>query len=188
MLEAYDAFRLTKHVYHTEGKTTIEAVLERYCKPMPLHRGYSIYVLKTVNDSGTCVFLRDNLCGIHGIHPRTCRLYPFCVGPDDGGNGLLWCLCTERKEHFGSGEVTARQWQRKFLPRMDTEILQAEFAAVQAIGKLMRMIPDNKIDRAEALALMYTYFLYDIKEPFLPQYVSNMGELIAHLKKLARCA
>ncbi len=35
-----------------------------------------------LNEDGSCLFLRDNLCSVYELRPDTCRRYPFIVGDD----------------------------------------------------------------------------------------------------------
>ncbi len=186
MLEPYDAYRLARHLRHEDAGITIEDVLMRYGELKPLSRGYDIYVLKTVDDSGVCLFLKDGKCGIYAARPRTCRLYPFFVAPANDGSRLLWYLCTERPEHFGKGNITPREWQRKHLSREEESILLAEFEAVKELGKQMRRVPEQHLERATALTLLFSYYLYEMDRPFLPQYMRNVKELKRQLAVLAQ--
>jgi Fe-S-cluster containining protein len=186
MLEPYDAYRLTKYLRQEDSEISIEEVVHKYGEMKLLSRGYNVYVIKTVNDSGVCPFLRDGKCGIYTARPRTCRLYPFCVAPADDGTRLSWHLCTERTEHFGKGSVTAREWQRKYLSREEESVLLAEFETVKELGRLMRQVPEPHLARATMYTLLYSYCFYDVDQPFLTQYISNNKELKRLLIALAR--
>ena len=95
MVESLDAYRMAKHLRNQHcGISSTDDVLLRYCEPMPLtDEGYPIYVLKTVGADATCIFLRENQCSIYAARPRTCRLYPFSVGPGERGRDFEYCLC-----------------------------------------------------------------------------------------------
>ncbi|MDD4509352.1 MAG: YkgJ family cysteine cluster protein [Oscillospiraceae bacterium] len=185
MLAPYDAFRLTRHLRRDHAEITIEDVLMQYCEPKPLSRGYVIYVLKTVDDSGVCGFLKDGKCSIYAARPRTCRLYPFSVGPGVVDSYMAWYLCTERKEHFNSGTTTAREWKYKSLPREEEDAILAEFRCIAQMGKLLRRIPETVIEHATLQSMLFAYAYYDLDEPFLPQYLRNMKELMQQLQRLA---
>jgi hypothetical protein len=103
------------------------------------------------------LFLKDGKCGIYAARPRTCRLYPFFVAPANDGSRLLWYLCTERPEHFGKGNITPREWQRKHLSREEESILLAEFEAGKELGELMRQVPEQNLTRATTHTLLYCY-------------------------------
>ena len=184
MLAPYDAFRLTGHLRQAEAEITIEEVLTRYCEPKPLSRGYIIHVLKTVDNSGICCFLKNAKCSVYAARPRTCRLYPFSVGPGDTEHSLAWYLCTERKEHFSGGEVTAREWRRKALSRKEESAMLAEFDGMKRLGKLLRRIPDSALWQATKLSMLFSYLYYDLDAPFLQQYQRNINELERRLLAL----
>ena len=97
MVESLDAYRMAKHLRNQHcGISSTDDVLLRYCEPMPLtDEGYPIYVLKTVGADATCIFLRENQCSIYAARPRTCRLYPFSVGPGERGRDFEYCLSTK---------------------------------------------------------------------------------------------
>ena len=186
MLEPYDAYRLTKHLRQTNPDITIEEALLQYGEMKPLSRGYEVFVLKTVDDGGVCLFLKGSKCDVYAARPRTCRLYPFCIAPSEEGKRLLWFLCTERAEHFEKGSVTPREWRRKHLSQEEESILLAEFEAVKELGKLMRQVPERNLARATTHTLLYRYCFYDLDRPFLPQYQSNIEELKRQLMVLTR--
>ena len=109
MVESLDAYRMAKHLRNQHcGISSTDDVLLRYCEPMPLtDEGYPIYVLKTVGADATCIFLRENQCSIYAARPRTCRLYPFSVGPGERGRDFEYCLCFDDKQQKGIGQRLA---------------------------------------------------------------------------------
>lgn len=114
MVESLDAYRMAKHLRNQHcGISSTDDVLLRYCEPMPLtDEGYPIYVLKTVGADATCIFLRENQCSIYAARPRTCRLYPFSVGPGERGRDFEYCLCFDdnQQHHFNSRKVLLFAW------------------------------------------------------------------------------
>ncbi len=183
MLEALDAFRLLEHLWKTEPKRSARELLEEHAELRLLSRGYSIYVLKTVNNSGVCGFLQDNQCSIYPVRPRTCRLYPFALEPL--GDRMQWHLCLEQLHHFQGSHTTAREWERKNLSAEDKAFLKMELELLPKLGDLMKRIPNKHLPKAEAMAVAYTYHSYAPGEPFLPQYRENMALLVQQLEKLA---
>lgn len=182
MLEALDAFRFVKYLQNTLPEKSPEELLCQYADLRLLSRGYFIYILKTVNDSGVCVFLRENTCSIYPARPRVCRLYPFALEPTE--RGMQWHLCTEQPHHFKGGHTTAREWERKHLSEEEKQFLLLEMRILPQLGHLMEKIPNKALTGAEALTLMYTYYAYDYSEPFLPQYQANMETLKQRLERL----
>jgi hypothetical protein len=81
----------------------------------------------------------------------------------------LWYLCTERPEHFGKGNITPREWQRKHLSREEESILLAEFEAVKELGELMRQVPEQNLTRATTHTCCTATVFYDMDRPFCPR-------------------
>ena len=83
MVESLDAYRLANYLRGRDPNIcTIDDVLTRYCEPMPLTQEcFPIFMLKTTGTDDSCIFLKDGLCSIYEARPRTCRIYPFSVGP-----------------------------------------------------------------------------------------------------------
>ena len=109
VLEPLDTFRIVREYIKNGFAGTGDDVLDQIADLKELSRGFYVFVLKTVNDSGVCGMLKDNRCTIYSARPRTCRLYPFTAEPCAEGR-IKWYLCTEQSHHFGKGSVTAREW------------------------------------------------------------------------------
>lgn len=90
MVESLDAYRLANYLRGRDPNIcTIDDVLTRYCEPMPLTQEcFPIFMLKTTGTDDSCIFLKDGLCSIYEARPRTCRIYPFSVGPGERGRDL----------------------------------------------------------------------------------------------------
>lgn len=184
ILEPFDAFRLVRHLKKEAPGQSAESLLSQVAELKPLSRGYYVYVLKTVNDTGVCTFLKDGRCAVYPVRPRPCRLYPFTLDPTSG-TSLRWYLCTEQPHHFKAGHVTAREWQRRNLPEDDRAFLLEEIEILPRIGRLLQAVPEAHIREAETYALLFSYLSYDFEAPFLPQYRENMKLLIVRLRELA---
>ena len=149
-----------------------------------LSPGFHVFVLRTVNGSGICGMLRDDRCTIYSVRPHTCRLYPFTAEPCPEEHRIKWYLCTEQSHHFGTGSVTAREWQRKNISPEDEAFWFDECRILPELGKLLRGVPKSNFQRAEQLIVVYRYLAYDFDQPFLSQYRDNMLFLKAMLEKL----
>ena len=183
VLEPLDAFRIVRE-YIKNGFSGIgDDILDQICDLKELSRGFDVFVLKTVNDSGVCCMLGDNRCSIYPARPRACRLYPFTADPSADGS-IKWYLCTEQAHHFGKGSVTAREWQRRNLSAEDQEYLREECRVLPELGRLMRNISEADLQEAEEQTLVFRYLAYDYSQPFLPQYKDNMLFLKARLSRL----
>lgn len=183
ILEPLDAFRIVREYIKNGFAGTGDEVLDQIADLKELSRGFYLFVLKTVNDSGVCGMLKDNRCTIYPARPRTCRLYPFTVDPSADGS-MKWYLCTEQSHHFGKGSVTAREWHRRNLSGEDEEYLREEYRALPELGRLIRNISDADLHEAEKQTLLFRYRAYDYSQSFLPQYKENMLFLKAQLSRL----
>ncbi len=184
MLEPLDAYRLIRHFREEKAPVSPEDILSEYADLKLLSRGYWVYVLKTINNSGICVFLKDDKCGLYVNRPRTCRIYPFTVETYENSPEFKWFLCTEQAHHFRGPQITPQEWQRCFLSKEEIDFLKEEAKVLPSLGRIIRQIPDSMIDRAEAFALSFTYLAYDFDKPFLPQYKENMALLMGYLKAM----
>ena len=189
MVESLDAYRMAKHLREQHyGVSSTDDVLLQYCEPTPLtDEGYPIYVLKTAGAEASCVFLQENQCSIYAARPRTCRLYPFSVGPGERGRDFEYCLCFDDNQqyHFSNGKVLVKDWLYRNFSREDKEFLKQQYQAIPEIGRLMRRIPEGMHQAAVFKVLFYHYYHFDLDQPFLPQYEQNNRCLLNELHKLA---
>ena len=125
MVESLDAYRLANYLRGRDPNIcTIDDVLTQYCEPMPLTQEcFPIFMLKTTGTDDSCIFLKDGLCSIYEARPRTCRIYPFSVGPGERGRDFEYCLCFDRNQqyHFTGGKVSVKDWFYRNFPRMEKE-------------------------------------------------------------------
>ena len=155
---------------------------------MPLtDEGYPIYILKTVGADATCIFLRENQCSIYAARPRTCRLYPFSVGPGERGRDFEYCLCFDdnQQHHFNGGKVLVKDWLYHNFPKEDKEFLKQQYLVIPEIGRLMHRMPEEMRQAAVFKILFYHYYHFELDQPFLPQYEQNNRSLLNELRKLA---
>ncbi len=184
VLEPFDAYRIIRK-YIIDGSTEApDDILWRIADLKELSKGFSVFVLKCVDDSGVCGMLENNRCSIYSARPRTCRQYPFAAEPCEQERRIKWYLCTEQSHHFSGGTVTARHWQRKNMPADEEEYLYAECKTLPELGRLLEKMPDNQLTKVEQLIVAFRYLAYDFSQPFLPQYKDNMMVLRAQLNDL----
>lgn len=184
VLEPLDAFRIVRAKLKNGCTDSADDILWSMADLKELSRGFNVFVLRTVNDSGVCNMLNNNRCTIYSVRPRTCRLYPFTADPCPEEHRIKWYLCTEQSHHFGSGTVTAREWQRKNVSREDEEYLYEECRVLPELGEIMRKVPESNMQQAEQLTVVYRYLAYDFSQPFMPQFKDNMLFLKSLLGKL----
>ena len=187
MLESMDAYRLARLLRQTDPSIQMmDDMLLKYATPVPLtDNGFPIYVLKTLGEDDTCIFLKENRCAVYHARPRTCRLYPISVNPDEKGTGFEYLLCREKPHHFIGGTVRTKDWLRDNFKREDQEFVTAEYEAITKIGPLMNRISEHQQPQAIVALLFARYYDFDLDAPFMPQYRRNQERLIEKLRHLA---
>lgn len=189
MVDSLDAYRLANFLRaQHNGVSCMDDVLAQYCEPIPLtEEGYPIFTLKTIGGEATCIFLQENRCSIYTARPRTCRLYPFSVGPGARGKDFEYCLCFDdnRQYHFNTGRVSVKDWLYHNFPKEEKEFLKRSYQVIPGIGKLMRSISEELRREAVFKVLFYYYDYFDLDQPFLPQYEQNCRSLLNELHRLA---
>ena len=188
MVESMDAYRLANYLRGCDPNIcTIDDVLTRYCEPMPLTQEcFPIFMLKTTGPDDSCIFLKDGLCSIYEARPRTCRLYPFSVGPDERGRDFEYCLCLARhRSHFTGIRVSVKDWFYQNFKREDKEYVKREYEIATELGKLVRAIDPAMRQGIVFKVLYYRYYNFDLDQPFQPQYEQNNRHLLADLHRIA---
>lgn len=186
MLESLDAFRLARF-FRENGNPRFELdeLHGRFTEMMPLDEsGFPIALLKTVGPDDACVFYKDGLCSVQEVKPRTCRLYPFSVGPGRSGDFSFY-LCEERPHHLTGGTVCVGDWMRENFSEEERcyQALEWEFVAV--IGRLMKHIQSlNRLRAIMPKLLYYRFWNFDLEKPFIPQFIQNNRALIDALQNL----
>lgn len=186
MLESFDAYRMAKLLRQTDPTVKmIDDMLHKYAVPVPLtDTGFPIFVLKTLGEDDTCVFLRDNGCAVYDARPRTCRLYPMSVGPGENGREFEYVLCREKPHHFVGGMVRTKDWLRENFKQEYQDFLRAEYGALARLAPLMKRILEQSQPRMIVAALFARYYNFDLDAPFLPQFQNNMRQLEESLSRL----
>ena len=186
MLESLDAYRLAKLLRQTYSSIQLmDDMLMKYADPVPLtDNGFPIYVLKTLGEDDTCIFLKENRCSVYSARPRTCRLYPITVGPSERGRDFEYLLCREKPHHFVGGTVRTKDWLRDNFKREDQEFVLDEYMAVAELGRLMKRVSEHDQPGAIVAMLFARYYDFDLEAPFMPQYRRNMERLLNELNEL----
>lgn len=186
MLESLDAYRLAKLLRQTDSSIQMmDDMLMKYADPVPLtDNGFPIYVLKTLGEDDTCIFLKENRCSVYSARPRTCRLYPITVGPSERGRDFEYLLCREKPHHFVGGTVRTKDWLRDNFKREDQEFVLDEYMAVAELGRLMKRVSEHDQPGAIVAMLFARYYDFDLEAPFMPQYRRNMERLLNELNEL----
>lgn len=181
MIEVKDAFYLAKYL----GITAAE-FYDRYTEMLLLEdTGFPVFLLKAVGKDNSCVFLKGNRCSVQDVKPRTCKLYPFWVFPDDNG-GFVYNYSTERRHHPKGSLIRVKDWMNDYLSKEDKEYLLEEARSVKEIAAPYKILYHNLKDQDGILrkVLLYRYFMYDTTEPFMPQFCRNNRILKDELERI----
>jgi len=178
MLEPMDAYSLARHLRKQgEPVTGTEDVLARYAHPAWLTKNFPVFLLNTIETFNVCTFLKKGRCSVYEARPRVCRLYPFSVAPGERGQDFRYFLCTEKPHHFSDGPVTANDWLAKNFTWEAKAALKADYDAISIIGQNIRNMGGETFQRLVFQFMFYRYYNYDLDEPFLPQFLSNLEKL-----------
>lgn len=185
MVESLDAFRIVRYLReHGSPLMTMEEFYEQYTTPVPLTRGYPIFTMNTIGADEACVFLENGRCSIYPVRTRTCRLYPFSVGPGQRGQDFVWYQCLDATHHFSGGKVQVKDWFYQNFSREDREYVKREYDSCQKLGALLAKMDFSTYHHALPMIILLRYHAFDTEQPFLPQYDSNLQALMKHLLRL----
>lgn len=119
--------------------------------PISTYRGNAFLGLRK-NPDGSCVFLRENLCGIYPGRPIVCRSFPFVFEVKRGW--LSWGLMARAEEicpGLGQGEVVSE----KSLEKMGKEIM-SELEEYRKIVSYWNH--REKVEQRDPTLLVMTFF------------------------------
>lgn len=187
MLEPADAYDLAR-VLRAQGRAeSIDDLYERYAHADLLEGNLPIYLMNTVGYDHACAFLDNGRCSVYEARPQMCRIYPFFVCPEEPGHPFEAFQCMDRHAaHFTGGKVLVKDWLRENCPEERRGIMNAEAAVLPALGRLLQGVNFNEDKAGLFQILHYRYYNYDLDEPFLPQYMSNMAALEKFLRERTR--
>lgn len=186
-IESLDAYRIAKYLREENmGIQSVEDFLDKYTVPVFLSdSGYLAFMLKTIGDEHSCIFLKNNRCRIHKTKPRACRTYPFSATPNLHYKGRFdYFVSIEYSHHFKSKSIETRRWMNQYFSKEDREFVTIDFGSVIEIEKTMRKISEKKRLHAIMIFIKYKYSNFNLDEPFLPQFQQNNSILIQKLQKM----
>ncbi len=178
MLEPRDSYYLARYL-REQGEPLVgtEDVLAQYAHASWLADSLPIFLLNTVGTLDVCTFLKDGRCSVYEARPRVCRLYPFTVAPGSRGRDFQYLLCTEKSHHFASGVVTTKDWLSQNFSKEAKSVLKADYEALPILGQNIRAMGEEQFKRKAFQFIYYRYYNYELDEPFLPQFLSNLEKL-----------
>lgn len=179
MVESLDLFRMAKCL-----KIETSQAMEKYTHMVYLTEYYPVLMLNTIENRNTCVFLKDNKCGIQNGKPRACRMYPLGCGPNDDLTDFEYCIVSKKPHHFTGETHTVKDWFGRYLTAEDREYIISDMKLTREISKLLRKIPEHRFKEAVYCVFLYKYGLYETDGDFKTQFMRNAALLIQDLKKL----
>lgn len=183
MLEPADAYGLAQ-ILRAQGRAdSIHDVYERYATVDLLEGRLPIYLMNTVGDNHSCIFLKEGRCSVYEGRPQMCRIYPFFACPGERGKAFEVFQCMDdHAAHFTGGKVLVKDWLYENFSKERRAIMTAEAAVLPELGRLLQGVNFNE-DKAGLFQILHNrYYNYDLDEPFLPQYMSNMAALEKFLR------
>ena len=182
MIESLDIYRLARYF----GMEMSEVILQ-YMDTAFLAWGFPVFMLKTKPYMDSCVFLKGSHCKVQEAKPRTCRLYPLGIGPDDEKPGTWLNLIVSKKQHHFTGRRrSAGDWINENLAPEDLTFVMADYKFTGELAKLMKRISRNQEDKVVELILFYKYVAYAMAEDFQTQYTQNMEQLKKQFRILGK--
>lgn len=183
MLEPLDAYNLARYLREQCLVRSIHDVYERYVHADLLEGRLPIYLMNTVGDDHACVLLQDGRCSVYESRPYVCRIYPLSVRPGQRGKPFEYYRCVDQHAtHFSNGRMLVKDWLHGNFAKESREFWAAEGSALLTLGCLLNKLDASELQASLFQILHYRYFSYDLDEPFLPQYRSNMAALERFLR------
>ena len=184
IIEGLDAYRLAQHL-----KMEVADFISQYADPFLLDEQlwYPIFSLRVKGNDDSCIFLKGSRCTVQDAKPRTCRLYPFWIEPNEpDGTTFSYHICFEHRHHPKGSLVRVKDWMDENFGADERKALQEDFRAMHILAPLLHRAKACGVDDESIFkeALLYRYLYFSMDEPFLPQQQRNNRILIADLKRM----
>lgn len=181
VIEVKDAYHLAKHL-----NITVTEFYEKYTRMFLLEdTGFPIFTLETTGKDNACIFLSKKRCSVQNAKPRTCKMYPFWICPDDNG-GFQYNYSTERRHHPKGSLVRVKDWMKENLSDVDKDFLTEDTRSLTEIAPLFNIL-HKRLDLRDAVMskiLMFRHFMYETDRPFYEQFCQNNRILKNELQKM----
>ena len=178
MLEPLDAYNLTRYLRERGEAVSIDDVYARYAHLDMLEGLLPIYMMNTEGPDHACVFLKDGRCSVYDGRPYVCQIYPFSVRPGQRGKTFEFYRCADQHAaHFSDDRMQVKHWLNENFTRESREYWAAEGETVPILGRLLGSLNTSELQASLFQILYYRYYNYDLDQPFLPQYKTNMAAL-----------
>lgn len=90
-------------------------------------------------------------------------------------------MVTNIQHHFDGKPFYLHHWTSKNFPWEERYVFKKEFEMVMLAGQILRRLDTSCMKNAVAIMLSRRYFLYDLSQPFTPQYDLNMRMMVREL-------
>ena len=181
VIEVKDAYHLAKHL-----NITVTEFYEKFTRMFLLEdTGFPIFTLETTGKDNACIFLSKKRCSVQNAKPRTCKMYPFWICPDDNG-GFQYNYSTERRHHPKGSLVRVKDWMKENLSDVDKDFLTEDTRSLTEIAPLFNIL-HKRLDLRDAVMskiLMFRHFMYETDRPFYEQFCQNNRILKNELQKM----
>ena len=156
MLEPMDVFHLARFLHETDNSISCtDDFLEKYAHASAIEGNYPVYLINTVGDDASCVFLdNENHCTVYGGRPLVCRMFPFGVAPGIKGSDFRFYICEDHSHHFGTGQVIAKNWISDNFSKEARAFIRMETALLADIGKPLARLSAEAYGK-KAFLLLY---------------------------------
>jgi len=142
-------------------------------------------MMKTKQHEDASVFLRMSKCSVHDAKPRACGLYPLGFGPDDETPGeWLQFMIPEKRHHFSGQRRLVQDWINETISEEDRDFVALGYIYTAELAWPLKRIDRKHEEQILRLMLLFQYAFFDTSEDFLPQYIRNMENLKAQVKRL----
>ena len=180
-IESIDAYNIAKHI-----GISVTKFFTDYTEPYYLEdTQYPLFTLKASGKDKSCIFLKGNRCSVQSVKPRTCRMYPFWIGPGETPEEFTYNFSTERRHHPKGSVIKVKDWMREHFLEEHKRFLTEDAKAMGKIAPAFNLLRNSSYDKERLLKqiLMYRYFMFETDKPFFEQHKQNNEMLLAIFKE-----
>lgn len=170
LLNSLDLFRIARHLGHTP-----EEIAKRYARPI-IGGTSGLMLMQVPPVNGDCPFMRNKQCIVHENKPAVCALFPLGRAVDAHTGEMTYFY---NDPHCGnkSRSHTVREWLAEFGMEEQAEYYPLWGNFLEKAFEMLRDVREHKgedgVKLFHTMFAGYVYFLYDIKQEYLPQFKHN---------------
>lgn len=169
LLNPYDLYRIAGYL-----KMKIPEVIEKYCETyIGDNSKLPVVRVKAKIHNEVCAFLRKGKCGIHGVKPAVCALFP--LGRAISPTGEIRYFLQEVDCAAKDTKIKVRDWLEMFRLKESEEParLWAIASARLGVAKQKCKINPEAEDTLNQLLYGILYLAYDTNCDFIPRFKKN---------------